>query len=134
MSFDRLLGSKSGVRIVGEIDELFEAVEAEDADQKTIFGVVKILRATVKDKPLNHFLDRQGLVMLRRWLVKWTDAMSTDASPSLPDTPSASDKAIELLKVLRQLPVTKNQLVCNSDLCRFLKKVCCVWTRITRNL
>jgi len=119
ISVEALLRSKTGARTVKQIDELLEAIENDASDRETSFHAVKILRATIKDSVLEHFLDSQGLALILRWLQNWG---GVDIA-ALPFDGSDADKVIETLKLLRQLPVTKDQLLSNADLCRYLKRI-----------
>ena len=96
---------RTGARNVSQIDELLRAAE-DESDSESPFRVVRILLATQRNSVLEHFLNKQGLCLLHRWLSEWS-----------------SVETIECLKLLRQLPVTKEQLTSNADLCRRLRKI-----------
>ena len=112
MSIEELLKSTFGARAASHIDQLFEAVKSEEDNRRK---AVQILKSTRKDDVLTYFINQGGLALIHEWLTEWTAA------------DSAGNNAIEAMKLLRQLPVTLEQLRSNKDLCRFLshlKKSC----------
>jgi len=108
------------VRNIGQMDDVIRALAIEESDPEIPFRVVKILRATIKDDVLVHFLSHRGLALLYRWLLRWSDA-GESASTGAADFDA--DKTVEVLKLLRQLPVSKSQLLQNADLCQRLRKI-----------
>ena len=120
-SLEALLQSKFGARTPAQVDQLLEAMRVEEADPEKRLVFVKILKATIKDEALSYFIDQKGLTLIHGWLKDWTSAPDTETTPPKPQPDEDTDKCVETLKLLRQLPVNVRQLEQNAELCRFLR-------------
>ena len=127
---ETLLNSKRGARSTSHIDDLLKiaskGVEEQDDqdrddDPQLRLKIVKILKATLKDVVLTHFIDRRGLDLIHRWIKKALVSGSESSSSSTEN--GDADFVVETLKLLRQLPVNGEQLKQNTELCRFLRSL-----------
>ena len=103
------LNNDGGIKSAGDVPELIQTMDAaEKTPARCLYTC--ILKATKKDDVLRHFISSGGLVTLHKWM---TTAQTHKNFVFL----------VDLLKVLRQLPVTVDDLRGNKDTAKMIRKL-----------